>query len=49
MECTVEMAPGGTICILGFMKIVTSAEGILRFCLSNFKGCNAGIISGSNL
>jgi hypothetical protein len=49
MECTVEMGPGGMICILGFMKIVTSAGGILRFCLGNFKGCNVGITGGSNL
>jgi hypothetical protein len=49
MECTVEMGLVSVICIPGFMKIVASVEGILRFCLSNFKGCNVGITGGSNL
>jgi hypothetical protein len=32
-----------------FVMTGKGVEGILRFCLSNFKGCNAGITCGSNL
>jgi hypothetical protein len=31
------------------MKIGTGAEGILRFCLSNLKGCNVGITDRKDL
>jgi hypothetical protein len=31
------------------MMIGKGVEGILRFCHSNFKGCNVGITGGSNL
>lgn len=31
------------------MKIVTGIEGILKFCLSSLKGCNIGVIGGSDL
>jgi hypothetical protein len=38
-----EMASCGMIYIPSFMKTGTCIEAILRFCLSNFKGCNVGI------
>jgi hypothetical protein len=32
-----------------FMKIGTGVEGIIRFGLSNLKGCNVGTTGGSDL
>jgi hypothetical protein len=49
MKCSVEMGLGGIIYIPGFMKAGVSVGGILRFCLSNLKGCNVGIIDGRDL
>jgi hypothetical protein len=43
------MSSGGMIYIPNFMKTSTGVEGILRFCLSNLKGCNAGIADGRDL
>jgi hypothetical protein len=37
------------IYIPSFMKIGKDVEGILRFCLSNLKGCNTGISNGRYL
>jgi hypothetical protein len=34
------------IYIPSFIKISTDIEGILRFCLSNQRGCNVGITDG---
>jgi hypothetical protein len=45
----VEMGSGGMIYIPSFMKIGKGVEGILRSCLSNLKGCNAGITDGRDL
>jgi uncharacterized protein YraI len=50
MKYAVEMAPGGTIYTPpSFMKIGTGSQTILRFCLRNMRGCNAGINDGKNL
>jgi hypothetical protein len=46
MKCAVDMGSGGTICMQSYMKIGTGVRGILRFCLSNLKGCNVGISDG---
>jgi hypothetical protein len=46
MMYAVEMASCGMIYITGFMKIGTGVQAILRFCLSNLKGCNVGITGG---
>jgi hypothetical protein len=32
--------------IINFMKIDTSVQTILSFCLRNLRGCNIGIIEG---
>jgi hypothetical protein len=40
---TVEMASRGMIYIQSFLKTGKDIEGILRICLSNLKGCKAGI------
>jgi hypothetical protein len=37
------------ICISSFIKIDAGFEGILRFSLSNLKGCNDGISEGRDL
>jgi hypothetical protein len=42
------MSSGGMICIPRFMKIDMDAEGILRFCPNNLKGCNASITAESD-
>jgi hypothetical protein len=44
MKCAVEMGSGGMIYLPSFMKIGKGVQAILRFCLSNLKGCNVGII-----
>jgi hypothetical protein len=38
------MASCGMIYLPNFMKIGTGVQAILRFCLSNLNGCNAGIL-----
>jgi hypothetical protein len=43
MKCVVELSSGGVLFIPSFMKTGAVVEGILRFCLSNLKGCNVGI------
>jgi hypothetical protein len=40
---------GMMIYIQRFMKIGTGVQAILRFRLSNLKGCNIGIIDGNDL
>jgi hypothetical protein len=49
MKYAIEMASGGIYYILSFMKFHTDIQAIIRFCLSNFKGCNVGIIDGWDL
>jgi cytochrome c553 len=41
-----EMASYGKIYIPSFMKIGAGLQKLLRFCLSNLRGCNVGIIEG---
>jgi uncharacterized protein YraI len=43
---TVQMASCGMTNLPSFMKIGTGIQAILRFCLSNLKGCNVGITDG---
>jgi hypothetical protein len=43
MMYAVDMGSGGMVYIPSFMKIGTSVEAILRFCLRNLKGCNVCI------
>jgi hypothetical protein len=40
------MGSGGMINIPSFMKIGMGVQAILRFCLSNLRGCNVGITDG---
>jgi hypothetical protein len=49
MKCTVEIGSDGMIYIPSFIKTGAGVEGILRFCLSNLKGCNIVITDGRNL
>jgi hypothetical protein len=49
MKRAVEMSSGGMIYVQSSMKIDTGVQAILRFCLSNLKGCNVGIIDGRDL
>jgi hypothetical protein len=49
MQCTVERASYGMICLPSFLKIYTGIQAILRFCLTNLNGCNVGITEGMNL
>jgi hypothetical protein len=46
---TVEMASRGVIYLSSFMQIGAGVQAILRFSLSNSKGCNVGITDGSEL
>jgi hypothetical protein len=46
VESTIEMASDGMIYLKSFMKIGTGVEAILRFCLSNLKGCNVSVTDG---
>jgi hypothetical protein len=48
-RCAVEMGSGALIHIISFMKIGTGVQTILKFCPSNFKGCNAGITDRRDL
>jgi hypothetical protein len=48
-EMAVEMGSGGMIYTLTSMKIGTGVQAILRFVLSNLKGCNVGITDGRDL
>jgi hypothetical protein len=45
MQYAVEMASYGIIhvCIPSFMKVSTGIQAMLRFSLSNLRGCNVGI------
>jgi hypothetical protein len=43
MKYSVEMSSNGMIYLPGFMKTGTKVQEILRFCLSNFRGCNVCI------
>jgi hypothetical protein len=49
MQYAVETPSGGMMYIPNFMKICTDVQAILRFCLSNLRRCNAGIIDGRDL
>jgi hypothetical protein len=49
MKHVVEMASCGMMYVPNFMKIGRGVEGILRFCLNNFKGCNDSITHSRNL
>jgi hypothetical protein len=49
MKYAVEMASGGMIYLPSSMKIATGVQAILRFCLSNLRGYNVGIIEGRDL
>jgi hypothetical protein len=40
------MASYDMIYLPSFVKIGTGVQAILRFCLSNLKGCNVGITDG---
>jgi hypothetical protein len=42
---TIGMASDGMI----YMKIGTGIQAIIRFCLSNLRGCNDGITDGWDL
>jgi hypothetical protein len=44
---TIEMASCGMIYIPSFVKIGTSIQAILRFCLRDLRGCNVGTTDGS--
>jgi hypothetical protein len=46
VKCTVEMGSGCMIYIPSFMKTGIGIIRILRFCLSNLRGCNVGIAHG---
>jgi hypothetical protein len=47
----IEMASGGMIYsyVSSFKKVGTGVQAILRFCLRNLRGCNAGITDGRDL
>jgi hypothetical protein len=49
MKCTVEMGSDGMTYAPSFRETGTGVEGILRFCLSNMKGCNVGSTDGKDL
>jgi hypothetical protein len=49
MKCAVEIGSGVMIYIQSFMKIGTGIQAILRFYLSNVKGCNVRVTDGRDL
>jgi hypothetical protein len=49
MKDAVEMASCGMIYIPSFMKIGTDVQAILRFSLTNLRGCNVDITDGTDL
>jgi hypothetical protein len=49
MEYVAEMGSGGMIYIPTFMKAGTGVQAILRFFLSNLRGCTVGITNGRDL
>jgi uncharacterized protein YraI len=49
MKYTVEMVSGAMVYISNFMKIGSGIQVILRFCLSNLRGCNVGITGDMDL
>jgi hypothetical protein len=49
MKCAVEMGSGGMMYAPSSLKICTGIEGILRICLSRFKGCYVGITNGRDV
>jgi hypothetical protein len=46
MMYAIELASDVMIYIPSFMKIGTGIQAMLRFCLSNLRGCNVGITDG---
>jgi hypothetical protein len=49
MKCTLEMGSGGMIYTTSIRQTGTGVEGILRFCLSNMKGCSVASTDGKDL
>jgi hypothetical protein len=49
MKYPVQMVSCGMIYIPSFIKVGTSVQAILRFCLRNLRGCNVGITDGRYL
>jgi hypothetical protein len=49
MTNAVEMPSCRMLILPSFMKIDTGVQAILRFRLSNLKGCNVGITDGRDL
>jgi hypothetical protein len=49
MKYAVEIASCGKIYLISFMKIGTGVQAILRFCLTNLRGCDGGITDGKDL
>jgi hypothetical protein len=49
MKCRVEMGSDGVVYILCFMNTGVAVRALLRFRLSNLKGCNVGITDGRDL
>jgi hypothetical protein len=45
----VKMPSCGMISLPSFMKIGTGDQAMLKFCLSNLKGCIVGITDGKEL
>jgi hypothetical protein len=49
MKYIVAMSSGGVIYIPSLMKTGRGIQAILRFCLSNLRGCNVGITNGRGI
>jgi uncharacterized protein YraI len=49
MKYDSEIASRGMTHIPNFVKIGTGVQAILRFCLSNMRGCNVGTTDGRDL
>jgi uncharacterized protein YraI len=49
MKCAVDMGSGGMIYLPSFTKIGKGVQTVLRFCLSNLKGCIIGTTGGRDL
>jgi hypothetical protein len=49
MNYSIEMSSDDMIYLPGFMKTCTGVQEILRFCLSNLRGCNVCITDVGDL
>jgi hypothetical protein len=49
MKHAVEMASFGMIYVPSVLKIGIGVQRVLRFCLSNLRGCNVGVIDRRDL